>query len=97
MTDYYLKNEKRTLKVSLRLIGFSFSGQAMPVWPSSVETVEERNSDEQCGSGIHRAKWNWARFRDGFVIPFRCQPLLNWHGNGFHFELIDQAGLVTMP
>ena len=89
------------MKVSLQLTALASAARhKTPVWPSSVwKPWEERSGDENSAEAvIHRAKMELGKIRDGFVIPFNMPAIVEpGTATGFDFELIDQAGLVTMP
>ncbi|XPE55144.1 efflux RND transporter permease subunit [Shigella flexneri] len=43
----------------------------------SLKPWEERSGDENSAEAvIHRTKWNWARIRDGFVVPFNMPAIV---------------------
>ncbi|EES3761135.1 multidrug efflux RND transporter permease subunit AcrF [Escherichia coli] len=97
VTDYYLKNEKANVESVFTVNGFSFSGQAQNAGMAfvSLKPWEERNGDENSAEAvIHRAKMEFGKIRDGFVIPFNMPAIVELGtATGFDFELIDQAGL----
>lgn len=97
VTDYYLKNEKANVESVFTVNGFSFSGQAQNADMAfvSLKPWEERNGDENSAEAvIHRAKMEFGKIRDGFVIPFNMPAIVELGtATGFDFELIDQAGL----
>lgn len=97
VTDYYLKNEKANVESVFTVNGFSFSGRAQNAGMAfvSLKPWEERNGDENSAEAvIHRAKMEFGKIRDGFVIPFNMPAIVELGtATGFDFELIDQAGL----
>ncbi|EIB99677.1 efflux RND transporter permease subunit [Pantoea anthophila] len=97
VTDYFLTQEKDTVKSVFTVNGFGFAGRGQN---TGIAFVSLKPWDERTGSDMKvpaiagRAMKALGAIKDAMVIPFNLPAIIELgNATGFDFELIDQANL----
>ncbi|MCX2200091.1 efflux RND transporter permease subunit [Pantoea agglomerans] len=97
VTDYFLTQEKDTVKSVFTVNGFGFAGRGQN---TGIAFVSLKPWDERTGSDMKvpaiagRAMQALGAIKDAMVIPFNLPAIIELgNATGFDFELIDQNNL----
>lgn len=97
VTDYFLTQEKDTVKSVFTVNGFGFAGRGQN---TGIAFVSLKPWDERAGSDMKvpaiagRAMQALGAIKDAMVIPFNLPAIIELgNATGFDFELIDQNNL----
>jgi len=97
VTDYFLTQEKDTVKSVFTVNGFGFAGRGQN---TGIAFVSLKPWDERTGSDMKvpaiagRAMKALGAIKDAMVIPFNLPAIIELgNATGFDFELIDQGNL----
>ncbi|KOA68388.1 multidrug efflux RND transporter permease subunit AcrB [Pantoea sp. CFSAN033090] len=97
VTDYFLIQEKDTVKSVFTVNGFGFAGRGQN---TGIAFVSLKPWDERTGSDMKvpaiagRAMQALGAIKDAMVIPFNLPAIIELgNATGFDFELIDQNNL----
>lgn len=97
VTDYFLTQEKDTVKSVFTVNGFGFAGRGQN---TGIAFVSLKPWDERAGADMKvpaiagRAMQALGAIKDAMVIPFNLPAIIELgNATGFDFELIDQNNL----
>ncbi|WP_337008124.1 efflux RND transporter permease subunit [Pantoea sp. AS142] len=97
VTDYFLTQEKDTVKSVFTVNGFGFAGRGQNTGIAfvSLKPWDERTSSDMKVPAIAgRAMQALGAIKDAMVIPFNLPAIIELgNATGFDFELIDQGNL----
>ncbi|UQZ87910.1 hydrophobe/amphiphile efflux-1 family RND transporter [Deltaproteobacteria bacterium Smac51] len=95
--DYYLTEEKDTVKSVMTVRGFSFAGRGQNVAMAFVQghPFADRTDSERSMFALAGRSWQrFSRITDASIIPIVPPPIAELgNATGFDFYLMDRAGL----